>query len=287
MAYFMVGKTLIAVLCLSFGMRAFAQTAAIATPQTNAELLTQNHHLEKSFFRDLARDQKHIWTSPFRVRAKDLKWILPLAATTAILIPTDRHVTSAVREEALEHPNQITASRWVSRVGSPEMTFGLAGGMYAIGYFAHDDKLRETGLLSASALVHSSIVVSALKFATNRQRPEQGDGRGRFWTGGRSFPSGHAGTSFALATVIAHEYRDKPLIRWGAYGVAAAISASRVSSLKHHPSDIVIGSALGYLIGRYVVREHASPEASGVKTTVFPYIQPSTNARGIGLMLSF
>ena len=85
---------------------------------------------------------------------------------------------------------------------------------------------------------------------------------------------------------IAHEYHDQPLICWGAYGVAAAVSASRVTGLKHHPSDVVIGGALGFLIGRYVVRQHAAPEAGGVKTTLSPFVRPTTGTAGFGQQFS-
>ncbi len=242
---------------------------------------------EKHFLRDFVRDEKALWTSPLRVRPRDLKWMLPLAAATAVLLTTDRRASGEMRELVLAHPATLTASRRVSQLGSPEATFGLAGGMYLIGRFTHDDRLRETGLLSAAALLHTSLVTTALKAATNRQRPDKGYGRGEFWAGGKSFPSGHASTSFALATVIAHEYHDKPLIRWGAYGVAATVSASRVTGLKHHPSDVVIGGTLGFLIGRYVVRQHAAPEAGGVKTTLSPYVQPATHSAGLSVQWNF
>ena len=65
------------------------------------------------------------------------------------------------------------------------------------------------------------------------------------------------------------------------------MSASRVTGLKHHPSDVVIGGALGFLIGRYVVREHAALEAGGVNTTLYPYLQPTARAAGIGVLWSF
>ena len=263
----------------------FAQTPA-AAGKADAPA-PQVHSLEKNFLRDFLRDEKAIWTSPFRMRLKELKWVLPLAATTAVLIATDRHTTGEMRELVINQPAALRASQRVSNLGAPAATFGLAGGMYVIGRFTHDDRLRETGLLGAAALLHTSIVTNVFKTATNRQRPDKGDGRGRFWTGGKSFPSGHASTSWALATVIAHEYHDQPLIRWGAYGVAAAVSASRVTGLKHHPSDVVIGGALGYLIGRYVVRQHSAPEASGVKTTLYPYLQPATRVAGLGVQWSF
>ena len=286
-----IGLLLWLAMSFALGENARAQTEASQQPvsasASQSAPAPQVRSLEKHFLRDFLHDEKAIWTSPFHVRLKELKWVLPLAATTAVLIVTDRRATGEMRELVINQPAALRASQRTSNLGSPVITYGLAGGMYVIGRFTHDDRLRETGLLGAAALLHTSIVTNVFKAATNRQRPDKGDGCGRFWTGGKSFPSGHASTSWALATVIAHEYHDKPLIRWGAYGVAAAVSASRVTGLKHYPSDVVIGGALGFLIGRYIVREHSARDAGGVKTTLYPYLQPATRAAGMGVTWSF
>lgn len=248
-------------------------------PEITAATTTQTHsttksdqraeveRLERNFFRDFFRDEKAIWTSPFRMKQSHWKWGLPLAGATAAMIATDSGTTDEVNELVASSPNSLRASRWASRAGGAVATFGSVTAMYLAGRWTGNDRLRKTGLLATEAVIHAGIVVNTLKLATNRQRPDEGDGRGRFWKGGKSFPSGHAGTSFALATVVAYEYRDKPLIRWGAYGVAAAISASRVTGLKHHPSDVVIGGLIGYGIGRYIWRSHQPSGATGSGTT--------------------
>jgi len=47
-----------------------------------------------------------------------------------------------------------------------------------------------------------------------------------------------------------------------AYGLAGFLAGSRVSSRKHFPSDVLVGAALGYLIGRRVVKDSAERERS-------------------------
>ena len=74
-----------------------------------------------------------------------------------------------------------------------------------------------------------------IKQATNRRRPLQG-GDGHFWNGGKSFPSGHAAHTWTLATVLASEYPDKPIVRHGAYAWATRVSLSRISGRRHFPS---------------------------------------------------
>jgi membrane-associated phospholipid phosphatase len=128
----------------------------------------------------------------------------------------------------------------------------------------HKQHLTETGRLGAEAVVDSLLVVEALKLATNRVRPNKGNGRGGFWPHGTrsyeldgSFPSAHAAASFALARVIASEYPSKP-VQIAAYAFAVAISVSRVTSREHFPSDVLVSGTFGYLIGGYVVRHHAA-----------------------------
>src|SRR5690242_17627893 len=45
---------------------------------------------------NIQKDQKEIWTSPFRLRKSDLRWIVPLTATTGLLMATDRHSASLI-----------------------------------------------------------------------------------------------------------------------------------------------------------------------------------------------
>ena len=80
--------------------------------------------------------------------------------------------------------------------------------------------------------------------------------------GGDSFPSEHSAAAWSIASVIAHEYPG-PLTSVLAYGAASAISFSRVSAKQHFPSDVLIGSTIGWLVGAYVYRTHHNPDLPG------------------------
>lgn len=62
----------------------------------------------------------------------------------------------------------------------------------------------------------------------------------------RSFPSGHAFNSFAVATILALWFRPWG---WGFFGVSAAIAYLRVYAGLHYPSDVVPSALLGLLFG--------------------------------------
>jgi undecaprenyl-diphosphatase len=66
-----------------------------------------------------------------------------------------------------------------------------------------------------------------------------------------SFPSGHAATSFACATVIA---AAAPRLRVPLYVLAALIAVSRVYVGVHWPADVVAGSLYGVGLGLVLVR---------------------------------
>ena len=249
--------------------------------------------LEKQFFKNILGDQKAIWTSPFHLRGGDARWLAPLGLGTAALIATDRRTG----DEMAESSQQLNASRTISYAGSGYAVGGVAATFYLVGRVTHNDRARETGLLGAEALIDSGIVVTVLKEITQRRRPTAATGRGDFFDGGSSFPSGHAISAWSLATVIANEYHDRPLVQITAYGIASAVSVARFTSLNHYLSDVLVGSAMGYGIGRYVYHAHhrkssgagGDEEESEERSRAWPLIAPryDRHAREYGVALAW
>ena len=216
----------------------------------------------KEFLLDVLSDQKAIWLSPFHLRRDDAKWIAPLGVSTAILLSTDRN-TAAELAEGGGHSTRLRWSRDISQVGTAYTAGGVAAAFYLYGRSTHNARARETGLLGAEALIDTGLVTEALKLVSNRPRPLADSGRGDFFDGGNSFPSGHSTTAWTLATVVAMAYHDRPLIKWSAYGLASAVSISRYTGRNHFLSDVLVGSALGYGIGRFVYKTHHDRSLDG------------------------
>lgn len=194
-------------------------------------------------------DQKDIWTSPFHINRSSAKWWLLVGASTAALLAADHPISQALPSSGMS----VRTGTNLSRVGQWYSVFPFAGGLYAIGRATNNAKLEETGALSVQALADAGIVVNVMKVVARRQRPGNGDHGGHFEKGGASFPSGHSTESWALASVIAHEYGDHRWVPYAAYGYAALVSVSRVTSQEHFTSDVFVGGAIGFFIGRYVV----------------------------------
>lgn len=213
---------------------------------------TPNPKPKVNFFKDIARDQKAIWLSPFHLKGSDARWLVPFAATTTGLLLTDKHTSGWVSRNGSLH----SISRDVSYGGNVFATAGLSGAMYLVGHSSHNKRLEQTGRLSLEALIDTFPVVAISKTVFGRQRPNTGSSSGLFFKGDRSFPSGHATHAWAVATVVAYEYQKHPLIKYGAFVIAAAISLSRYSGRNHFLGDVFVGSALGFGIGRYVYSAH-------------------------------
>jgi hypothetical protein len=158
-------------------------------------------------------------------------------------------------------PSRISTSNSLSNYGIASLG-AAAGGMYVWGHFTHNDHMRETGFLAIEAAADSLGDTYALKYALRRERPLQGDYQGQFWHGGDGFPSEHASASWSIASVIAHEYPG-PVTSVVAYGLAAAVSSARITGKDHFPSDVLVGSALGWFIGQEVYRHHHDPTLGG------------------------
>jgi membrane-associated phospholipid phosphatase len=205
--------------------------------------------------RNVYQDQKGIWLSPFRARREDAKWWVLFGSATGALIATDKWTSKQLPYT----PGQIRVSRIVSRPGAAYSLIPGVVALWAAGAIRHDDRLRETGLLGAEALANSLLVSTVFKAATERERPLEGEGSGRFWkrsgrfwNTGASFPSGHSTHVWAVASVVAHQYPRPRIVPVVAYGVATAVMASRFTAQKHFASDVAAGAAIGWFIGNYV-----------------------------------
>jgi membrane-associated phospholipid phosphatase len=200
-------------------------------------------------FRRLGKDQAEIYSAPFH--RPNLKWDALFLVGTGVLIATDRHASRALPT------NHVDLSRNISNVGLYG-TSAAAGVLWLSGLATHNEHARETGALSAEAFANAVPVYMGLQLTTGRERPIEGSGNGRFWRNNAlnsSFPSGHALFTWSMASVIAHEY-PRPWVKWLAYGTATAVSVTRFTGREHFPSDVVVGSVVGYLIGRHIFQAH-------------------------------
>jgi len=229
---------------------------------------------ERNFFRNLAHDQKVIWTSPFHLKPNDATWLVPFGGITAGLIAGDARAMQLEKSR----PKDIRLSKNIANGGLAGLGL-LAGGMYTWGLATDNPHARETGVLSLEAAANSMIVANFLKSVTLRDRPDVHDGRGSFFSSGAplgsSFPSEQTMLAWSTASVIAHEYPGW-FTKLAVYGAATAVTVSRVSARKHFPADVAVAAPLGWLIGRQVYRSHHDPDVGGTDIGVVVGDQDTT-----------
>jgi membrane-associated phospholipid phosphatase len=138
-------------------------------------------------------------------------------------------------------------------VGNPFVQVGSAAGVWVAGRFilprvkglSPDNKVSHLGLDLLRAVAVSQAFTHAIKITAQRDRPT-----GKCC----SFPSGHAATTFATASVIERHLGYRAALP--TLLVAGYVSASRLHDNVHYASDVLFGAALGIATGWAVVGRH-------------------------------
>jgi membrane-associated phospholipid phosphatase len=245
------------ILTLTAGVCAYSQAGTLPNAPQPQKQSEQDVTLRNTP-RHLFSDQAAIWTSPARLNDSNAVGPALLVLATAALITTDHQVMSDHFKSTSLNNHAITASN------------GLVGGfiaapviIYGLGHIRHDDHATETGILSGESILDGLAVNEVLKLVSLRERPALDDARGKFFQTSvgfdSSFPSNHSVIAWSAAAAIASEYNG-PLTQLTAYGLATGVSVTRVVGRQHFPSDVLVGSAVGWMIGRYVVRRRRHAE---------------------------
>jgi hypothetical protein len=219
--------------------------------------------------RDFVADTGLIWSSPFRIKKRDVAPLMVLTAAAGFLIASDEEIRDAVKGYA-------DGQEWVQDAGPVITQMGgwgaaaTAGILYGAGLVFKDARAKDTGALALNAIAQTFLIDFFIKGMSGRRRPFYADGEDH-WAGPAgfferfapendglydSFPSGHAATAFSVATVIALQYRHRPWVPVLAYTIAAGVGLSRMTEDVHWASDVFVGAVVGHLVARLIVREH-------------------------------
>jgi hypothetical protein len=138
-------------------------------------------------------------------------------------------------------------------IGSAPVQLGTAVGLWVVGRYIvapaadapQTNKWSHMGFDLLRSQILSQALVHGIKYTVRRDRP----------TGECcAFPSGHAATAFAAASVLERHFGYRG--SWPAMVGAAYVGASRLVENRHFASDVVFGAALGLASGWTVVGRH-------------------------------
>jgi membrane-associated phospholipid phosphatase len=254
---------------------AFAQTDTISRPLTTivdttskapASVLIEHRPLSTvpngAYFKSFLYDARDIVIFPYRWNK--YHWIaasgvVAVAAGLYILDPDIHKIVVNNQNSVLSNISTYGLEPW----GSGLYTLPALGIMYGIGAIAKDNKARYTALKGAEAFLFAFLSAQILKQLTHRHRPYQDIPSNPYlWDGpfesfsNSSFPSGHSMITFAVAAVIATSYSKTIWVPIVCYTIAGLTAASRVYQNDHWFTDVFVGSALGFAIGRTVINNH-------------------------------
>jgi len=145
------------------------------------------------------------------------------------------HIDSELAAPLLDFGNFYFGSKY---------SVGSTAGLWFAARAAHRGEIRAASGEVLRALILAGAMVTPLKIAAGRQRP---DGSNNF-----SFPSGHSANAFAISTVLSRRYGRRvgvPL-----FALAGFVPVARIHDRHHFFSDVVAGSVLGVVAGLAVDR---------------------------------
>ncbi len=240
--------------------------------------------LNRTFAKKCWSDTKKLVTTPVRWDSRDWGTFGVVTASTAALMLVDEPVHDAFlswNEQWGDGGEQFT-SNFLEPWGA-KYSLAVVGGLMGYGLLAGDLKSQSTALMAGESFVLASLLVRIPKMVLGRARPDSGEDVSPFrFDGpfeGTSMPSGHTTAVFAVASVIANQYADRPVVPILSYGIATAAGISRLYDGRHWLSDVVAGAAMGIAVGNMV----SGKQAKHKRLAVLPW----ATGKRVGVSLAY
>jgi membrane-associated phospholipid phosphatase len=217
---------------------------------------------DKGYFKSYLTDARDIVISPARWNKYQWIAVSGVIAVTAGLYWQDENIQKVLQNN--HNPFLDGAERYgLEPWGSGYYTLPALGILYGVGAILKNDKARYTALKGVEAYLLGFLSAQILKQLTHRHRPyDDYPSNAHLWDGpfqplsNSSFPSGHSTVAWAVATVVATSYMKTVWVPIACFTLATLTSASRVYHNDHWFSDVFLGSAIGFAIGRTIMNNH-------------------------------
>lgn len=236
-------------------------------------LLVEDCPVHFSGWDDLKTLLPTLWADTCSVLRWENAVILGVAAGGAVAIRDN--LDGETRAYTAEFPLRWgEGSEVLRQFGEFSWQVPVIAGVYGWSLFAQDEKLHQftTALISAYGI--TAITTVLIKAATDTQRPSN-----QFQDGRYGFPSYHAASTFAIASVI-DEYYGWPL-GLPSYVMAGLVGWTRIDQREHDLSDVFFGSVLGFVIGKSIACAHLERYGNW---EIYPCFDPVV--RGVGFTFS-
>ncbi len=246
------------------GILFFSPSQNILFAETSSD---DEDKLNKEFLLNFGDDFVDVLVSPKNWKGGDFLSLSAVLGAGLLLYSVDQDIQQWAQDHRSSSSEDIF--KGITNLGNGVVLIGLMTALYVSGEVSDNNSLRMTALLSLESWLTTGIIVRGLKSVVGRARPWTGESshsfhpfstRSRF----ASFPSGHASSAFAVATVIADQSK-KVYIDILAYSLATMAAFSRVHLDKHWASDILVGSAIGYFVAKKISALDRNRDSKKVK----------------------
>jgi membrane-associated phospholipid phosphatase len=190
--------------------------------------------------------------------------VAAVAVTPPLVYTADKPVHEYFKKYPLadEFGQAAYVAGWTVPIGVPAT-------LYVGGLLAHDPELATAGAAAIQAIVLQAVVVSTLKWLTDRATPGNSHAKRLSsgfldhdsndptdfdfnpfnLSGGVNWPSGHTASMFALVSTLVAYYPDEIWLAVIGYPIALAVGVGMIEANYHWVSDVVAGALIGHIIG--------------------------------------
>jgi hypothetical protein len=186
---------------------------------------------------NLKDDVKHL------PRKNSLYWLLAGGAGALAIHPYDDEINAHLQGSGAAE-TFFKAGKYIGNTG---VLLGAGAATYLVGRGKKNRRLQHLGMDEIEGQLLAGAIVIGLKEAVRRERPVREDGT---QASGFAFPSGHATSTFAAATILQQHLGYRAGVP--TYLVASYVAMSRLHDGVHSASDVVFGAAVGIVVGRTV-----------------------------------
>lgn len=235
---------------------------------------------ERADIGNIRGDIWSVWTSPARMERRDLVAVAGTVGAAAITSRIDSagwvwmqaHDRTFVMR--LLDPIRESAAFPLYELGSGQGLLPVSALLYVAGRLSRSVNLRDAGLGCAAGHISSLGLRQVVFRSVKRGRPKVTPSPFPLTVPGstdwswESFYSGHISNSMACASFLTHRYSmglAEPL----PYAFSLAIGLGRLADGHHWASDMVVGSVVGFAVGKAIAdrqlrRDAESRAAAGL-----------------------
>ena len=229
--------------------------------QPNADSAITKARVDKYYITSYLKDYRDIFSSPFKPGVVKYVGAGIYAGTMYLLISSgDEKIQLFSQRQRTPFGDNMT--KYVFEpMGSGVYPLIAVASFYAQGILWNNQRSKKVAMNCTKSFIIGMSFREVSRYAFSRQTITDYPDAEKWFMGrpyhiNQSFFSGHTTAAFAVATVIAAEYKETVWVPVVCYTLASCAGLSRIYEDSHWASDVLTGALIGYVTGRLVVHKN-------------------------------